>query len=51
MGPVNGRAITRPTRFGPVEQLARDFAHAVELGDGNHVLVRGDLKNAVARRV
>ena len=35
----------------PVEQRARDFAHAIKLGDGNHVLVRGDLKDAVAGRV
>src|SRR6266571_6146540 len=32
-----------------VEQFPRDFAHPVELGDGNDVFVRGDLKHAVTR--
>ena len=33
---------------GAVEQFAGDFAHAIELGDGDHVFVRGDLEDAVA---
>src|SRR5271156_3272561 len=31
-----------------VQEFARDLAHAIELGNRNHVFVRGDLKNAVA---
>src|SRR5713226_1945733 len=31
----------------PIEQLPRDLAHAVKLGDGNHFLVRRDLEHAV----
>src|SRR5580704_4971038 len=34
-----------------IEQLSSNFAHAVQLGDGNHVFMRRDLKNTVARRV
>ena len=33
---------------GAVEKFSGDFAHAVELGDGDHVFVRGDLEDAVA---
>ena len=36
---------------GTVEHVPRDFAHAVKFGDRNHLFVRGDLKNAVARGV
>ncbi len=35
----------------PVQHLAGNFAHAVQLGDRDHVFVRGNLKYAVARRV
>src|SRR5580692_5868926 len=35
----------------PDQHFARDFAHAVKLGDGNYVFMRGNLKNAVARGV
>src|SRR5262249_54933139 len=35
----------------PIEQLACDFAHSIQLGDWNHVFMCGDLKNAVAGRV
>src|SRR2546425_7051425 len=50
------RPIERPRNYAPhamrtVEQFPRDFAHPVELGDGNDVFVRGDLKHAVARRI
>src|SRR5258708_14380299 len=31
-----------------VEKFSGDFAHAVELGDGNYTFVRGNLKNTVA---
>ncbi len=31
-----------------LKKLARDFAHFVELGDGNRFFMRGDLENAVA---
>src|SRR5258708_32916109 len=31
-----------------VEKFSSDFAHAVELGDGNYTFVRGNLKNTVA---
>src|SRR6202035_4515810 len=31
-----------------IEQFPRDFAHAVEFGDRDHLFVRGDLKDAVA---
>ena len=34
-----------------VEQFSGDFAHAVQIGEGNYVLVSGDLEDAVARSV
>jgi len=35
----------------PNEQFPGDLAHAVELADRNNVIVGGNLKHAVARRV
>ena len=35
----------------PVEHFPCDFAHAIQFGDGDHVFVRRDLEDAVARRV
>src|SRR6266550_3894670 len=35
----------------PIQQFAGDLAHMVELGNWNHLFMRGDLKHAVARRV
>ena len=55
------RKVSRWTREGPrndaadamrpIQQFSRNLAHPVQLGDGNHIFVRGDLKNAVARGV
>src|SRR5713226_4330146 len=42
-GPRNDASDAMP----PIEQLSRDFAHAVKLGDGNDFLVRRDLEHAV----
>src|SRR5260370_15970567 len=35
----------------PIQQFPRDFAHAVEFSDWDHLFMRGDLKHAVARRI
>ena len=35
----------------PIQNFSRDFAHAIQLIDWNDVFMRGDLKDAVARRV
>ena len=32
----------------PVEQVPRRFAHAIKFSEGNHVFMRGNLKDAVA---
>src|ERR1700746_859057 len=34
-----------------VEQFSSDLAHAIEIGNGYHLFVRGNLKDAVARCV
>src|SRR5260370_22213352 len=40
-----------PDAVRAVQNLARDFAVAIELRYGNDLLVRGNLESAVARRV
>src|SRR5882762_3034735 len=35
----------------PIQQFPCDLAHAIELGNWNHLFMRGDLKHAIARRV
>src|SRR6266849_2349746 len=49
---ISGRAEKGPRNDAPdavlpIEQLARDFAYAVKLGDGDDFLVRRDLEHAV----
>ena len=50
-GPGEGARDHTAYEVGAVEKFSGDFAHAVELGDGDHVFVRGDLEDAVARGV
>ena len=40
-----------PHAVRPVQQFARDLAHAIQLRNRNYVFMRGNLKHAVARRV
>ncbi len=35
----------------PIEQLSRNLANPVQLGNRDHFFVRGNLEDAVARRV
>ena len=58
LGPaeVSRRAGERPGNdaadaIRPVQHFSGDFAHAVKLGDRDHVFVGGDLEDAVARGV
>ena len=53
---ISRRARERPGNHAahfvrPVEHFPGNFAHAVQLGDGDHVFVRRDLEYAVARGV
>ena len=34
-----------------IQQFSSDFAHAIQVGNRNHIFMRGDLKDAVARGV
>ena len=40
-----------PHAVRPVEQFPRNFAHAIKFRDRDHVFMRGNLKDAVARSV
>ena len=40
-----------PHAVRPIQNFACDFAHAIKFSDRNHFLMRGNLKDAVARRV